>query len=128
MINKSQYDDFLAAYQTNAASRDTREVAELPWNYIVIGLTFVDEGTAARLRGRGAGDLIVRHMPNQLGMPSVQPWHERFRDSGGGARSTTGRSRVRLDCEFHDNLSQKRLILDRAMGPGGEEVHLMLHC
>ena len=65
------------------------------------------------------GKKIVRRMLSQLGMPPVPAWHERFWVPGGDARSSSGRSRVRLGREFHVDISFVRLILDRVMSPRG---------
>ena len=66
------------------------------------------------------GIFFVGRTLNQLGLPLVQAWHDRFRFSrGGGLRSSTGRSRVHLGRKLRDDLSFWRSTLDRAMGPGG---------
>ena len=60
------------------------------------------------------GNIFVRRMLNQLGLPPVpagadEPWGSR-----GGKRA-----RIRLGREFHDGLSFWRLLVDKAGGPGG---------
>ena len=51
------------------------------------------------------GKVFARRMINTLVRPPVKAWQERFRVSEGGARSTTGRSRVRVGRDFHDDRS-----------------------
>ena len=60
------------------------------------------------------GKKIVRRMLNQLGLPPVpagaeEPWGSRGRSRG----------RIRLEREFHDDLSFWCLMVDTAVGPGG---------
>ena len=62
---------------------------------------------------------FVRRIINQLGMSPVRPWNERFGISGVGKGRRTLRTCVRLGLEFHDDISFWRMVMQRALGPGG---------
>ena len=65
------------------------------------------------------GKSFVRRIINQLGMSPVRSWDERFGVSGVGKRRRKLRACVRLDPEFHDDISFWRMVVQRALRPEG---------